>query len=136
MKKIKLTKGKYALVDDADYEWLNQWKWHCADGYAKRAIKKDGKWRSLAMAREILGAKDGEVCDHINRNPLNNMRKNLRIVTYSQNNMNRGCRGYYLHKRTGLFQVKISRKSFGYFKTERMARKAYLTAYKEYFVIR
>lgn len=29
MKEISLTKGQVALVDDADYDWLMQWKW-CA----------------------------------------------------------------------------------------------------------
>jgi hypothetical protein len=34
MKQITLTKGQFAIVDDEDYEWLSQWKWHVAHGYA------------------------------------------------------------------------------------------------------
>lgn len=35
MKQILLTKGKFAIVDDKDFEWLNQWKWQFdITGYA------------------------------------------------------------------------------------------------------
>jgi hypothetical protein len=27
MKHIPLTQGQFAIVDDADFEWLSKWKW-------------------------------------------------------------------------------------------------------------
>ena len=37
MKKIKLTKNKFAIVDDEDFKFLSQWKWFLSwNGYAKR----------------------------------------------------------------------------------------------------
>jgi len=44
MKRIPLTQGKFALVDDADFGWLNQWQWYAAfnrcsrEFYARRNI--------------------------------------------------------------------------------------------------
>ena len=38
MKKIPLTQGKYALVDNSDFDYFSQWKWYYNDGYA--TIKK------------------------------------------------------------------------------------------------
>ncbi len=67
MKKIPLTQGQVALVDDADYEWLSRWKW-CAmwcsstdSFYAVRHIRlPNGKWTTLRMHRAILGLKRGD----------------------------------------------------------------------------
>lgn len=131
MRKIKLTKGKYALVDNEDYKWLNQWKWHF-DRYAKRTPQKsDGDSpRNIRMHRVIFGVKDDEFVDHINQNKLDNRRKNLRIATKSQNNRNIKCKGYHLVRKTGKWRVQISinRKKyvFGFFNTEKQARRKYL----------
>lgn len=138
MRKIKLTKGKYALVDNEDYEFLNQWKWHFAI-YARRRSKNigDEKAYTIPMHRVIIGAKHGEFVDHINRNKLDNRRQNLRICTKSQNNRNLGYKGYYWHKQTKRWSAQISidnkRKHLGRFDKKSDARKAYLIEYNKCF---
>lgn len=86
MTNIKLSKGKFALVDDSDYEWLNAWKWHIARGkYAGRIIKQGDKSQCVYMHRFIMDAPKGLVVDHINGDPLDNRRTNLRVCTQSDN---------------------------------------------------
>ena len=94
MKKIQLTQGKVAFVDNEDYERLNQWKW-CASKcrnnfYAQRSIYLGSgrKYRHIKMHRLILKPKDGEGIDHRDRNGLNNTKNNLRTCTESQNGAN------------------------------------------------
>src|SRR5690348_11276017 len=98
MKKIKLTQGKYALVDDADFEYLNQWKWQakkCSDTlfYAHRTqrygLRSENKKHHFKMHKLILKSPKGFEIDHEDGNGLNNQRKNLRICTHSQNGMNK-----------------------------------------------
>jgi len=144
MKQIQLTRGKVALVDDADYERLNQWKW-CAiknhnTWYATRYITKlDGKHTSISMHRVILGLKNGDPrqCDHINHNGLDNQRENLRICTHAQNQHNRLSnkntssvyKGVSWHKNEGCWLAKIrlngKLKHLGHFDSEIEAAKAY-----------
>ena len=87
MNKIQLTKGKYALVDDADFKWLNQWKWHFDGQYAARKSPK-----KIYMHRLINLTPDSFETDHINRDKLDNRRSNLRSTMRSQNAFNVGLR--------------------------------------------
>ena len=87
---IALTQGKYAIVDAADYEWLNQWKWCAARTgnlwYAYR--KHHGK--TIRMHQLIMKPPKGKVVDHINGNGLDNRRANLRVCTRRENAWNHG----------------------------------------------
>lgn len=91
MKEIALSKqgtnkGKYvAIVDDEDYEWLNSYRW-CFDGrYAQRRNKIEGHVR---MHMLIMQPQDEKGVDHINGNPLDNRKSNLRVCSQGDNSKN------------------------------------------------
>lgn len=87
MAEIKTKKGEVILVDDEDFEWLNQWNWWTRKGYA--IAKPDGK-NAVRMHRMILGATDDDVfVDHRNGVKLDNRRHNLRACTREENAQNR-----------------------------------------------
>jgi hypothetical protein len=91
---IPLTQGQNAIVDVADYDWLNQWNWQAhwnksTHGfYAVRATEGQ-RGRLIRMHRLILGCARGEEGDHKNSNSLDNRRNNLRRCTHQQNNNNK-----------------------------------------------
>ena len=95
MKRIPLTQGKFALVDDEDYTFLIQWKWYFSGRYAVRSESlqhEDGtrfKPRRY-MHRDINRTPLGVQTDHIDGNGLNNRRRNLRDATCAENQRN--CR--------------------------------------------
>lgn len=96
MKTIPLSKGKCVIVDDGDYDYLDQWKWHMGNkGYAMRSqhiknLKIDGKYKhkNILMHHLLIEIPKGKACDHINRDKLDNRRSNLRCVTRLQNQHN------------------------------------------------
>lgn len=88
MKKIKLTRGKFALIDDEDFERVNQYKWTFSQGYAVRGKWNKGKTEIILLHRFILNVKKNELIDHINRNGLDNQKENIRIATKQQNAIN------------------------------------------------
>jgi len=121
MKEIILTQGKIALVNDEDFEWLNQWKWYAHKSkrdhtfYAIRNIKHPKT--TIKMHRLILGVTNPKIIvDHIDGNGLNNCRENLRECSSSQNCMNRGpnknksipYKGVYFERATGKWFARIT----------------------------
>lgn len=94
MKAIPLTRGKVAFVDDCDFEWLNQFKWHATkirkSYYATRnGTRTATKRQRIYMHREILNAPKGKGVDHKDHDGLMNVRSNIRICSYGQNGANR-----------------------------------------------
>lgn len=143
MRKIKLTKNRYALVDDEDFEWLNQWKWHFTHGYARR----DEGRKKIYMHRQILGFPSEGIVDHINQNKLDNRRKNMRVTTHGINHINRGLpsnntSGYLgvtwdRNHNKWLAQIKKSGKNhnLGYYSSIKDAAQARRIGEHEYFGI-
>lgn len=122
MKKIKLTQNQYALIDDADFEFLSQWKWsmHTSNNnkYAYRKDKNTDYKKDVFMHRLITKCPKYKEVDHIDGNSLNNQRKNLRICTRSENAMNTGIsktntsgfKGVMWHKRDKAWRAGIKKK--------------------------
>jgi hypothetical protein len=95
MNVIPLTNGGEVIIDESDYEFLSQFRWYKSlMGYActpkARSIRPTKpKLNSILMHRILLNAERGQVIDHINGNPLDNRRENLRVCTTKQNVRNR-----------------------------------------------
>lgn len=154
-KLIPLTQGYEAIVDDEDFEELNQYKWQAnkksSGVYAHRTkrygIRKQNKKQHFHMHRIIMKAKSGEYVDHINGDTLDNRKENLRICSNAENGRNHNGqpkqRKYSQYKgvkkntqanNSWSARITVNRKEIylGSFKTEEDAAKAYNIASKKY----
>jgi len=148
MKKIKLTHEKYAIVDDEDFEYLNQFKWYALktknNFYAIRSVYLEKcRQTSIQMQREIMKTPKGMLTDHIDFNGLNNQKNNLRICSREENGFHQLIRKGRKYKgvcwkkenRCWVAQINFCNKKFhlGYFRDEKEAAEAYNIKAKELF---
>jgi hypothetical protein len=150
MKLIPLTQDMNAIVDDADYETLSQFKWsvfHSGGAnrkyYAQRSPHP--KHQTILMHRMLMDYPGGMEIDHINGNGLDNRKCNLRICSKSQNMANRGktkrnqsgAKGIIWDKanQRWMARIAIQRKTYFLGRFERIedARSAYARAAQKYF---
>lgn len=137
---ITLSNGQVALIDKGDFTHLSKFKWYFIGGYAAR--KESGK--TIYMHREVTSALKGTEVDHINNNGLDNRTSNLRIVTRTQNNQNRGMqksntsgyKGVVWHKQNQKWWARIwvngKQISLGCFDAIEKAANAYKIASEQY----
>ncbi len=102
---IALTRGRFTLVDEADFPTLVQIPW-CADsgGYA---TSRNGRLHAFLLRAKGI--------DHINGDRLDNRRQNLRPARPSENCSNRpkpsnntsGFKGVSFDRRTGRWVATI-----------------------------
>jgi hypothetical protein len=142
MKKLTLTNGHEAIVDDDDYDRLSVYSWHVQfkPNGRKYALRGD----NVMLHRIVMGMPpaDNDV-DHINRDGLDCRKSNLRIALRTQNNWNATKRSNTKSKYKGVSRhVKGSWFSrigvygkdiyLGHFKNEVDAALAYDAAARKY----
>jgi len=139
----KNAEGRCALVEDGDYAQLRKFKWYVGkNGYCYARKQSSNVETHYYMHRVVMQAPSGTLVDHINRNPLDNRRVNLRLCSFKQNNTNGSA--YNKHSRYkgvryryGRWYARITVNHVGYhlgsFATEQDAAIAYNQAALKHF---
>lgn len=130
-----------AIIDKEDLDKVKGYKWGMCHNYVSTLYNR----KRILLHRFIVDCEDGMMVDHIDGNPLNNTKSNLRIVTPQQNALNKDTKGLKNNKRIGVsycareckwratIQKDYKYIHLGYFDTEEEAIKAREEAEIKYF---
>lgn len=152
---IPLSGGEFAVIDDADsmavssHTWRVQKQYYLGQKLGVAAVVSKVSGITTTLHQFLLGKIEGMVIDHIDGNPLNNTRANLRRCTQAQNLRNRkmashntcGSKGVFFDrtnpgKRCNRWRARITldgrRINIGRFATQHEAAKAYQAAAQKY----
>lgn len=149
MRRIFVGHDSYSEVDDDVFNLVSHITWRL-DSCRKYVITKVGSRpnrKTVYLHRFVLGVNDPSVLvDHADRNPLNNLRSNLRICNNSQNQANRlsntnkstgKFKGVFFRKNKNAWVSEITFKGkrhyLGFFKNENDAALAYNRKALEFF---
>lgn len=150
MKKIKLTKNKYAIVDDEDYPYLNRFNWHAAkkgnNYYAvmTKIKRKLGVDFGIYMHEFVINLNSYDCITFLNKNTLDYRKENLFGVSNGvkaarakkrNGDHTSKYKGVCFRERTGLYEARITKNKktyyLGSFKDEQKAAIAYNKKAKE-----
>lgn len=88
--RIRLGRGKFAIVDRANLGWLRKYRWFAKKSsscwYAVRRIRLFGREHIIYMHREITGCPPGLVVHHHNHKTFDNREANLFPMTPGTHN--------------------------------------------------
>ena len=111
MKEIRLWKNRHELsdkvtiIDDEDYEKVMERKWYVMESGSGKHYAM-GSGRRVSVHRLVMDAPKDLHIDHINGDPLDNRKENLRLCTIAQNAQNRPLRKDSASGYKGVYEVK------------------------------
>lgn len=111
--------GDSFLFDKEDYPLISQYRWHRhQDGYMRtcvETIKEGNKYHNIyimmhQLIRNTYYPDSDKIIDHINGNPADNRKENLRLLTQRENMKNMKCYSNNTSGHTGVFWTKLEKK--------------------------
>lgn len=94
MKEVVMNNGRSFVVDDEDFELINQHRWRPdKDGYPRTSFRNEGKFIDKRINRFIMEQHShdikGKIVDHKDGNILDNRKSNLRVTDKKGNAWNK-----------------------------------------------
>lgn len=111
---------KFAIIDKSDIAECSKLTWQvkfCKDTKQFYVVSSKHDAKEVKLHRYLMQCPNGLVVDHINHNPLDNRRENLRIITIRGNSLNQSKRKDNKSGYSGVFKTKNGKYKAVHYKT-------------------